>query len=332
MSPNKKTLLSGIQPSGKLGIGNYLGAIKNWVKLQDEYNCIFLIVDLHALTLKQVPADLRDRCYSYVAQYIACGIDPTKNVVAMQSHVPAHTQLMWIFSNLSYMGEMQRMTQFKDKVKDMENINVGLFSYPILMASDILIYQADLVPVGADQKQHLELARNIAQRFNTQYSDTFPIPEPYIPQTGSRIMSLQNPDKKMSKSDGNDNNILGLLDPPDMIVKKIKRAVTDSGNTIGYDESRPGLANLLNIYSALSGESVKNIEAEFEGKMYSDFKQDLAEVVVESLAPIQIKYNELINDKAYLAEVLSEGTEKASKIAFKTIRKVYKKSGLVQPI
>ena len=332
MSPNKKTLLSGIQPSGKLGIGNYLGAIKNWVKLQDEYNCIFLIVDLHALTLKQVPADLRARCYSYVAQYIACGIDPTKNVVAMQSHVPAHTQLMWIFSNLSYMGEMQRMTQFKDKVKDMENINVGLFSYPILMASDILIYQADLVPVGADQKQHLELARNIAQRFNTQYSDTFPIPEPYIPQTGSRIMSLQNPDKKMSKSDGNDHNILGLLDPPDMIVKKIKRAVTDSGNTIGYDESRPGLANLLNIYSALSGESVKNIEAEFEGKMYSDFKQDLTEVVVESLAPIQAKYNELINDKVYLAEVLSEGAEKASKIAFKTIRKVYKKSGLVQPI
>ena len=330
MSEDKKTLLSGIQPSGKLGIGNYLGAIKNWVKLQDEYNCIFLIVDLHALTLKQVPADLRARCYSYVAQYIACGIDPTKNIVAMQSHIPAHTQLMWIFSNLSYMGEMQRMTQFKDKVKNMENINVGLFSYPILMASDILIYQADLVPVGADQKQHLELARNIAQRFNNQYSDTFPIPEPYIPETGSRIMSLQNPDKKMSKSDDNDNNILGLLDPPDMIVKKIKRAVTDSGSTIQYDEDRPGLANLLNIYSALSGDSIKDIESKFEGKMYSEFKKDLAEVVVESLNPIQNKYNELINDKAYLTEVLSEGAEKASRIAFKTIRKVYKKSGLIQ--
>ena len=330
MSEYKKTLLSGIQPSGKLGIGNYLGAIKNWVKLQDEYNCIFLIVDLHALTLKQVPADLRARCYSYVAQYIACGIDPTKNIVAMQSHIPAHTQLMWIFSNLSYMGEMQRMTQFKDKVKNMENINVGLFSYPILMASDILIYQADLVPVGADQKQHLELARNIAQRFNNQYSDTFPIPEPYIPETGSRIMSLQNPDKKMSKSDDNDNNILGLLDPPDMIVKKIKRAVTDSGSTIQYDEDRTGLANLLNIYSALSGDSIKDIESKFEGKMYSEFKKDLAEVVVESLNPIQNKYNELINDKAYLTEVLSEGAEKASRIAFKTIRKVYKKSGLIQ--
>ena len=330
MSEDKKTLLSGIQPSGKLGIGNYLGAIKNWVKLQDEYNCIFLIVDLHALTLKQVPADLRARCYSYVAQYIACGIDPTKNIVAMQSHIPAHTQLMWIFSNLSYMGEMQRMTQFKDKVKNMENINVGLFSYPILMASDILIYQADLVPVGADQKQHLELARNIAQRFNNQYSDTFPIPEPYIPETGSRIMSLQDPDKKMSKSDDNDNNILGLLDPPDMIVKKIKRAVTDSGSTIQYDENRPGLANLLNIYSALSGDSIKDIESKFEGKMYSEFKKDLAEVVVESLNPIQNKYNELINDKAYLTEVLSEGAEKASRIAFKTIRKVYKKSGLIQ--
>ena len=330
MSEDKKTLLSGIQPSGKLGIGNYLGAIKNWVKLQDEYNCIFLIVDLHALTLKQVPADLRARCYSYVAQYIACGIDPTKNIVAMQSHIPAHTQLMWIFSNLSYMGEMQRMTQFKDKVKNMENINVGLFSYPILMASDILIYQADLVPVGADQKQHLELARNIAQRFNNQYSDTFPIPEPYIPETGSRIMSLQDPDKKMSKSDDNDNNILGLLDPPDMIVKKIKRAVTDSGSTIQYDEDQPGLANLLNIYSALSGDSIKDIESKFEGKMYSEFKKDLAKVVVESLNPIQNKYNELVNDKAYLTEVLSEGAEKASRIAFKTIRKVYKKSGLIQ--
>jgi len=330
MSEDKKILLSGIQPSGKLGIGNYLGAIKNWVKLQDEYNCIFLIVDLHALTLKQVPADLRARCYSYVAQYIACGIEPTKNIVAMQSHIPAHTQLMWIFSNLSYMGEMQRMTQFKDKVKNMENINVGLFSYPILMASDILIYQADLVPVGADQKQHLELARNIAQRFNNQYSDTFPIPEPYIPETGSRIMSLQDPDKKMSKSDDNDNNILGLLDPPDMIVKKIKRAVTDSGNIIQYDENQPGLANLLNIYSALSGDSIKDIESKFEGKMYSEFKKDLAEIVVESLNPIQNKYNELINDKAYLTEVLSEGAEKASRIAFKTIRKVYKKSGLIQ--
>ena len=330
MSENKKTLLSGIQPSGKLGIGNYLGAIKNWLKLQDEYNCIFLIVDLHALTLKQVPADLRARCYSYVAQYIACGIDPAKNIIAMQSHVPAHTQLMWIFSNLSYMGEMQRMTQFKDKVKNMDNINVGLFSYPILMASDILIYQADLVPVGADQKQHLELARNIAQRFNAQYSDTFQIPEPYIPEAGSRIMSLQDPDKKMSKSDDNDHNILGLLDPPDMIVKKIKRAVTDSGSTIEYDENRPGLANLLNIYSSLSGESIKDLEAEFEGKMYSEFKEDLAEVVIETLSPIQAKYNELINDKAYLTEVLSEGAEKASRIVSKTIRKVYKKSGLVQ--
>ena len=330
MSKNKKTLLSGIQPSGKLGIGNYLGAIKNWVKFQDEYHCIFLIVDLHALTLKQTPADLRARCYSYVAQYIACGIDPSKNIVAMQSHVPAHTQLMWIFSNLSYMGEMQRMTQFKDKVKNMDNINVGLFSYPILMASDILIYQADLVPVGADQKQHLELARNIAQRFNAQYSDTFPIPEPYIPKTGSRIMSLQDPAKKMSKSDDNDHNILGLLDSPDMIVKKIKRAVTDSGSTIEYDENRPGLANLLNIYSSLSGESIKEIETRFEGKMYSEFKEDLAEVIVESLIPIQAKYNKLINDKSHLEQILSNGSERASKIAYKTIRKVYKKSGLVQ--
>ena len=330
MSENKKTLLSGIQPSGKLGIGNYLGAIKNWVKFQDEYDCIFLIVDLHALTIKQIPSDLRNRCYSFAAQYIACGIDPEKNIVTMQSHVPAHTQLMWIFSNLSYMGEMQRMTQFKDKVKDMKNINVGLFSYPILMASDILIYQADLVPVGADQKQHLELARNIAQRFNTQYSDTFPVPEPYIPETGSRIMSLQDPTRKMSKSDDNDHNILGLLDSPDLIVKKIKRAVTDSGTAIEFDENRPGLANLLNIYSALSGESIKDIESKFEGKMYSDFKEDLAEVVIESLTPIQAKYNELINDKAYLGDILFKGSKRASEIAFKTIRKVYKKSGLIQ--
>ena len=326
----KPILLSGIQPSGQLCIGNYLGALKNWVSLQDSHDSIFLVVDMHALTVMQNPAELRQRCLSYLAQYIACGIDPEKSTIVIQSHVPQHAELMWVLSTLTYMGELNRMTQFKDKVKDMENINVGLFSYPILMASDILIYQADLVPVGADQKQHLELARNIAQRFNTQYSDTFPIPEPYIPETGSRIMSLQDTDKKMSKSDDNDHNILGLLDSPDMIVKKIKRAVTDSGAIIEYDENRPGLANLLNIYSSLSGESIKDIESKFEGKMYSEFKEDLAEVVIETLIPIQTKYNELINDKSHLEKILSDGAERASNRAYRTVRKVYKKSGLIQ--
>ena len=327
---DKKILLSGIQPSGKLCIGNYIGALKNWVNLQDEYESIFLVVDMHALTVKQVPSELRQRCLSFVAQYIACGIDPDKNTIVIQSHVPQHAELMWVLNSITYMGELNRMTQFKDKSKQHnKNINVGLFSYPVLMAADILLYQADVVPVGADQKQHLELARDLAHRFNHQYSETFNVPEPFIPKTGGRIMSLQDPAKKMSKSDENDNNILGLLDPPDLLIKKIKRAVTDSGTDILYDESRPGLANLLSIYAKLSDKSIDEIVGQFEGKMYSHFKAELGELVVETLRPIQEKYAELMNDKGYLEAVLKAGADKSFVHARKTMSKVYRKIGLL---
>ena len=268
--PNKQSpvLLSGIQPSGHLCIGNYLGALKNWVSLQDSHDSIFLVVDMHALTVKQEPAKLRQRCLSYVAQYIACGIDPEKSTIVIQSHVPQHAELMWILNTLTYMGELNRMTQFKDKSKKhSSNINSALFTYPVLMASDILIYQADLVPVGADQKQHLELARNLAIRFNTQYSETFVVPEPYIPRSGARIMSLQEPEKKMSKSDENLNNLIAILDSPDVIRKKVKRAVTDSGSEIRYDKSRPGISNLISIYALLTETSFTTVEKEFEGKL-----------------------------------------------------------------
>ena len=326
----KKILLSGIQPSGKLCIGNYIGALKNWVNLQDEYESIFLVVDMHALTVKQVPSELRQRCLSFVAQYIACGIDPEVNTIVIQSHVPQHAELMWVLNSITYMGELNRMTQFKDKSKQYnKNINVGLFSYPVLMASDILLYQADVVPVGADQKQHLELARDLAHRFNQQYSDTFKLPEPFIPKIGGRIMSLQDPGKKMSKSDENDNNILGLLDPADVLIKKIKRAVTDSGTDIVYDENRPGLANLLGIYAKLSEKSIDEIVGEFKGKMYSQFKSDLGELVVETLRPIQEKYYNLMDDRAYLETILKEGSDKSFVHARKTLSKVYRKVGFL---
>ena len=329
---DKKIILSGIQPSGHLCIGNYLGALKNWEKLQDNYESIFLVVDMHALTVNQVPAELRNRCLSFAAQYIACGINPEKSIIAVQSHIHEHAELMWILSTVSYMGELNRMTQFKDKSKNETNINVGLFSYPVLMAADILIYNADLVPVGADQKQHLELARNLAHRFNTKYSDTFKIPEPYIPKTGSRIMSLQEPTKKMSKSDTNLNNIISLLDPPDLIIKKINRSVTDSGNEIKYDLKKEGLSNLLNIYSSITEEKIDEIELKYKGKMYSDFKKDLGDIIVEFLNPIQNKYSKIINDKNYISAILNTGKEKASYKARRTLSKVYRKVGFIKPL
>ena len=330
MSDKKPVLLSGIQPTGYLCIGNYLGAIKNWVALQDKYDSIFLVVDLHALTVQQKPAELRQRCLSYIAQYIACGINPEKSTIVMQSHVPQHAELMWILSTITYMGELNRMTQFKDKSKKHSaNINAGLFSYPVLMASDILIYQADLVPVGADQKQHLELARNLAERFNSQYSETFVVPEPYIPDSGARIMSLQEPDKKMSKSDENVNNFIALLDSTDIIRKKIMRAVTDSSTEIVYEENRASLYNLINIYSFYSSQSPKEIVENYQGKMYSDFKKDLGEIIVEALKPMQEEYNVIINDKAQLDSILSEGRDKARYLANKTLSKVYRKIGLI---
>ncbi len=327
---NKKVLLSGIQPSGQLCIGNYIGAIKNWVDLQEKYDSIFLIVDLHALTVKQIPAELRKRCISFLAQYIACGINPKESTILIQSHLPEHTELAWVLNSLTNMGELNRMTQFKDKSKNHNsNINVGLYSYPVLMAADILIYQAKLVPVGADQKQHLELSRDLARRFNKNYSDTFPIPEPFIPKTGSRIMSLQEPQKKMSKSDKNENNYIALLDSPEVIIKKIKKAVTDSNTEIEYDENRPGLANLLTLYSILTGSTIENSVNHFQGKMYSEFKKELGECCVEYLKPIQNEYYNIIKDKSYLNDILKYGAEKAKYKARKTLSKVYRKVGLV---
>ncbi|NQU67315.1 MAG: tryptophan--tRNA ligase [Candidatus Marinimicrobia bacterium] len=331
LTTNKPVLLSGIQPSGQLCLGNYIGAIKNWVGLQNDYDGIFLVVDLHALTVKQKPSELRNRCLSFLAQYIACGIDPGSNLLVIQSHVHQHTELAWVLSTLAYMGELNRMTQFKDKsTKHQENINAGLFTYPVLMAADILLYQADLVPVGADQKQHLELARDLAQRFNQRYSDTFVVPEPFIPKQGARIMSLQSPESKMSKSDTNENNFIALLDPPDTIRKKIKRAVTDSFTDIQYDEeNRPGLANLLVMYAEVAGMEIKQVVQQFENKCYEVLKSELAEVIIELLKPVQSEYHRVIQDKKYLSDILSNGAENASYRARKTISKVYRKIGLV---
>ena len=329
----KKIILSGIQPSGSLCIANYMGAIRNWVSFQNDYDSIFLIVDLHSLSAKQVPAELRNRCLSFAAQYIACGIDPDKSTIAIQSHISQHAELSWVLNSLTYMGELNRMTQFKDKSqKNEKNINAALFTYPVLMAADILLYQADLVPVGHDQKQHLELTRDIAIRFNNQYSDTFTIPEPYIPKHGSRIMSLQDPDSKMSKSDSNLNNIISLLDEPSVIKKKIKRAVTDSGSDIVFNEKRAGLANLMTIYSIATGDDISKIENDYKGKMYSDFKNDLGDVIVDFLSPIQKEYSLLMKDKSHIEKILKDGADKAVNKAYKTLDKVYRKIGLVKKI
>ena len=331
MKGNKKIILSGIQPSGTLCIGNYLGAIKNWVKLQHDYDSIFVVVDMHAITARQNPAELRKRCLSFAAQFIACGIDPKLSSIFVQSHVSAHAELAWVLNCFTYMGELNRMTQFKDKSKkNNANINAGLFTYPILMASDILLYQADLVPVGADQKQHLELARNIAERFNNEYSPTFKIPEPYIPNHGARIMSLQSPKSKMSKSDENENNFIGLLDNEKTILKKIKRSVTDSGSKVNYQNGGEGLKNLINIYSLFSGEKIELIEQKYINQGYKEFKDGLTEVVIESLRPIQKKYHSLIDEKSYLEKILKEGSTNAMYRARKTIQKVYRKIGFPQ--
>ncbi len=324
----KKSILSGIQPSGNLCIANYIGAIKNWVDLQDEYKCVFLVVDLHSITVKQNPSDLRRRCLSFVAQYIACGINP-KNIV-IQSHVPQHSELMWLLGSMTYMGELSRMTQYKDKsIKNKDNLNMALFSYPVLMAADILLYQADLVPVGADQKQHLELARDLANRFNTNYSDTFKIPEPFIQDYGSRIMSLQDPRSKMSKSDTNQNNYISLLDNSDIVMKKVKRAVTDSGSEIRFSEGNHGISNLITIYSSLSGYDIGKVEREFDGKTYSSFKESLADLIIDILLPIQSDYNNLINDKNYLENILRDNANEAYKISRKTLSKVQRKIGFI---
>ena len=326
-----KRIISGSAPSGNLCIGNYLGALKNWVELQEEYDCIYVIVDLHAITTQQKPSELRKQSLSFLAQYVACGIDPEKSTIIVQSQVPQHAELSWALSTMTYMGELNRMTQFKEKSKRYnENINAGLYTYPVLMASDILLYQADLVPVGADQKQHLELTRDLAQRFNSRYSDTFTIPEPFIPKIGARIMSLQDPTKKMSKSDTDLNNVITLLDKPDIIRKKLKRAVTDSGKRILFDpKKRLGVANLMNLYSGLTGLEISAIESHFDGKMYSDLKIELAELTIDTLKPIQNEYDKIMGDRSFLNSILENGRTKANKIAAKTLRKVYKKIGFL---
>lgn len=327
----KKVILSGIQPTGVFTLGNYLGAVRNWAKMQEDFHSAYMIADLHALTVRQEPADFRKRILSCYALLLACGVDPEKSIAFIQSHVPAHSQLSWVLSCNTQFGELSRMTQFKDKsAKHPENINAGLFTYPSLMAADILLYQAELVPVGADQKQHLELARNIAERFNGVYSPTFTVPDGYIPKTNARIMSLQDPTRKMSKSDENANAYIAMLDKPDDIMRKFKRAVTDSEACVRYAEGKDGVNNLMGIYSGVTGKSFDEIEKEFEGKGYGDFKTAVGEAVVEHLRPIQERYEQLSKDKAYLEKCYRENAEKALAISQRTLRKVMKKIGFVQ--
>ena len=331
-SAPRKRIFSGIQPSGDLTLGSYMGAIKNWVPLQDEYDCIYCIVDMHAITVRQDPALLRRRTLEQLAQYIACGLDPVRSVIFIQSHVPQHAELAWVLGCYTQFGELSRMTQFKDKsAKHPDNVNGGLFTYPVLMAADILIYNADLVPVGQDQTQHLEIARDIAGRFNGIYGDTFTLPEGYVPAAGAKIMSLAEPTKKMSKSDTNVNSFILMTDDKDAIVRKFKRAVTDSDGVVRFDrETKPGVSNLMCIYSTFTGKSNDEIAAEFEGKGYGDFKLAVAEVTADALAPVQAEYGRILADKAYVDEVLKNGAERASRLANRTVSKVYRKVGLLQ--
>ena len=326
----KKRVLSCIQPSGLLTLGNYLGALKNWAAMQDEFDCTFAVADLHAITVRQEPAKLRSQIYSTFAILLALGIDPDKNTVFIQSQVPEHTALSWLLSCYTQFGEMSRMTQFKDKSqKHPDNINVGLFSYPVLMAADILLYQSDLVPVGADQKQHLEIARDIAIRFNNIYGDVFTVPDAYIPKAGARVKSLQDPSKKMSKSDDNANAWVAILDSKDDIIRKFKRAVTDSDNEIRMTEDKPGISNLITIYSAVTGKSADEVEREFSGKGYGEFKLAVGEAVADTLAPVKQKHDEIIKDKKMLEQLYRQGAEKAERVARKTYFKAMKKVGFV---
>ncbi len=327
---DKKVLFSAIQPSGTITLGNYLGALKNWVSLQNEYNCIFALADLHTITVRQNPASFRKNTLEAYALLLACGVDPKKSIFFIQSHIHTHAELAWILNCYTQFGELSRMTQFKDKsATHSDNINAGLFTYPSLMAADILLYQADMVPVGADQKQHLELTRNIAQRFNGLYSETFKIPEPFIPKSGAKIMSLQDPKKKMSKSDQNVNGCIGILDDADTILKKFKRAITDSDSIVKYSENKDGINNLMTIYSAITGKSYNDIELEFKNKGYGDFKLAVGETVVNHLKPIQEKFKTLLSDRSYLENCYKESAEIALKISRKTLSKVMRKIGFV---
>ena len=331
--PAKKVMLSGIKPTGDLTLGSYLGAIKNWAERAEQYDCYYFMADLHALTTRNNPADLRRRTLEQLAQYVACGLDPQKNTLFLQSHVPAHAELGWVLNCYTMFGELSRMTQFKDKsAKNADNINGGLFTYPALMAADILLYQPDYVPVGDDQKQHVELTRDVAQRFNNLYGETFKVPEPFIPKVGARIMDLLDPHSKMSKSDEVGTGRVCLMDRPEDIARKFKRAVTDSDTErcVRYDpENKPGVANLMSIYAAVTGLSFEQIERDFEGKGYGVFKPAVGEAVIETLRPIREEAERIMKDKAYLQNLCKDGAERASYIANKTLRKVYKKVGLV---
>ncbi len=332
----KKRVFSGVQPTGKVTLGNYLGAIRNWTPLQESFDCLFCVVDLHSLTVRQVPAELRKNTLDLTALYIACGIDPSQSILFIQSHVHEHAELAWILDTVAYVGELNRMTQFKDKARrHADNINMGLMNYPVLMASDILLYQAEYIPVGKDQVQHVELARDIAVRFNSRYSDTFVVPQCMLSKTGSSIKSLQEPTAKMSKSDPDDNAVISLTDDPDAVRRKLRRAVTDSdtdAHCVRHDAAKPGISNLLNVYSLCSGVSVADAEKQFEGKGYGVFKEAVADAVVSVLQPIQAEQKRLLADKGYLERVLKEGAERASAIAQRTLSKVYRKVGLVPKI
>lgn len=331
----KKTILSGSTVTGDLTLGNYIGAINNWKKLQDDYDCLYFLADLHALTVHQDPKILRDRTYSFFAQYLALGLDPQKNIIFAQSHVHEHAELMWILTCLTPMGYLNRMTQFKEKAeKHIKNVNSGLYTYPVLMAADILLYQADLVPVGEDQRQHLELTRDIVGFFDNRYGEgVFKMPDAYLGKLGARIMSLQDPDKKMSKSDENDKNYVSIIDDAKKIEKKIKSATTDSGTEIKFDaEKKPGLSNLLTIYSVLSGKSIEQIEKDYAGKMYGHLKVDLAELVVQTLRPVKESYDDLMKNKDHLDQLLKSGAERAQARAQVTLDNVYKTVGLLRRV
>lgn len=330
MENDKKVILSATQPSGKITLGNYLGALRNWVQLQDDYNALYCVADLHAITVRQNPADLRRQTLELYAQFIACGLDPEKSIIFIQSQVPQHAELAWVLNCYTMYGELGRMTQFKDKsAVHADNVNAGLFTYPSLMAADILLYQADLVPVGEDQKQHVELTRNIAQRFNSVYGDVFTMPEAYIPKVAARVMSLSEPDKKMSKSNPNENSYVLVMDKPEVIMRKFKRAVTDSEGGIYRSPDKPGVTNLIEIYAAVTGKTTEQVEQEFAGQGYGVFKPTVGEAVVEALRPIREETERLLADKGYLESLYRQGAERAASIANRTLRKVHKKVGFV---
>ena len=326
---DKKIVYSGIQPSGNLTLGNYIGALRNFPKLQEEYDCIYCIADMHAITVSQEPKDLRAHTLDLLALYLAVGLDPEKSTIYIQSHVPAHVELMWLLNTMTGLGQLQRMTQFKSKAEKTKEVNAGLLNYPVLMASDILLYGTHYVPVGDDQKQHIEITRDLAERFNSRYSDTFVLPEMLKTKVGGRVMSLQNPEKKMSKSDSDQNSYILILDEDDAIRRKFKRAVTDSEGNIAYNDQQAGVKNLLDIYSACSGRSIEDLLQDYQGQGYGVLKVDVAEAVIQEIGPIRDRYHEIRADKAYLEEVYQQGAQKASRRATKILRKVYKKMGFI---